>query len=145
MGSGSILRAVITSCHNFDPVTTTCGRLKVNVHNRGKKGNHGWTWGETSMYWPPSDNTEQCRSQWLPFAGIQPKDHGPRTGVPGGRIRSPEQLEHCDFTNILEYSSLPPVLEHLMVVNPRHRFINVKMLTIWAAIRWLENGVRRGD
>lgn len=45
---------------------------------------------------------------------------------------------------IFLYSSLPPVLEHLMVVNPRHRFINVKMLTIWA-IRWLENGVRRGD
>lgn len=53
------------------------------------------------MYWPPSDNTEQCQSQWLPFAGVQPKDHG--TGVPGSGIRSPEQLEHCDFTNILVF------------------------------------------
>lgn len=36
-------------------------------------------------------------------------------------------------------TGVPSVLEHFVVAIPRRRFINVKMLTIWAAAGWLEN------
>lgn len=67
------------------------------------------------MYWPPSDDTELCRLQWLPFAGT-PNPNVVMAQAPAFLVVGLKVLSSSNTCELLIFLNIRPFLPSLNIL-----------------------------